>query len=173
MSLQTARLRHAGGQRLYLLPKSRVLMRVQAGAHCLSTGSPIMKWSLPREGVWLVVHSLFASLSDPYTSSDNLFFTHSKSRTAAPARDLSCVGVWVILRISFGNFLFYISPGMIFSRPACKGLSLAFFIFCSCPSTKSAPKNFLEHAVPGSVYHVERLGGRDILTGRWEGVGEA
>lgn len=96
MSLQKARLPHAGGQGLYLLLKSRVLMRVQAGGHCLSTGSPVMKWSLPREGVWLV-HSLFASSSDPYTGSDNLFFTHSKSRTAAPARGLSCVGVWVIL----------------------------------------------------------------------------
>lgn len=50
------------------------------------------------------------------------------------------------------------------SRPACKGLSLALFIFCSCPSTKSAPKNFLEHAVPDSIYHVERLGSRDLLT---------
>lgn len=57
------------------------------------------------------------------------------------------------------------------SRPACKGLSLASFIFCSCPSTKSAPKNFLEQATPDGIYHVERLGSRDLLTGSQEAGG--
>lgn len=67
--------------------------------------------------------------------------------------------------ISFANFHFYTSPRMTLSRPACKGLSLALFIFCRCPSTKSVPKIFLEHAVPGRIYYVEKLGSRDILTG--------